>query len=53
MCKDEHTDDTLESTLGEELPNIAMTLKNYKIIIVIIVIYYVFVIKIYLRYKIM
>ena len=27
MCKEEHTDDTLESTLGEELPNIAITLK--------------------------
>ena len=27
MCKEEHTDDTLESTLGEELPNIAITLQ--------------------------
>jgi hypothetical protein len=27
MCKDEHTEDTLESTSGEELPNIAITLK--------------------------
>ena len=27
MCKDEQTDDTLESTSDEELPNIAITLK--------------------------